>query len=181
MCRCQTSVFISRCTPCCPAAVLSFFFHLSRPTFSQLPDRPFHNLKASQSGDWRILWRWRTSSDGFWSSKLCEKAGRVWGFKIRSKTFHNSLDKISRSPDFKALKLWNGQSGLPHSVHAVFTIGSSVSKKKKALRKCENRSFPKKKKLVFSSRSRVMRLFPPVGLISRFYHLSIYINNKCKL
>ena len=45
------------------------------------PDRPFHNLKASQSGDWRILWRWRIRSDGFWSSKLCEKAFRERGVK----------------------------------------------------------------------------------------------------
>ena len=33
-----------------------------------LPDEPFHNLRASRSGDWRILCSSRTSCDGFRTS-----------------------------------------------------------------------------------------------------------------
>ena len=35
-----------------------------------LLDRPFHNFRASRSGDWRILWSSGTSCGGFWISKV---------------------------------------------------------------------------------------------------------------
>ena len=40
-----------------------------------LPDRPFHNFKASKLEDWLILWSRETSRDGFyWNSKSAEKS-----------------------------------------------------------------------------------------------------------
>ena len=42
-----------------------------------VPDETFHNFIASKSVDWRILWSYEMSMDGFKSSKICESARRV--------------------------------------------------------------------------------------------------------
>ena len=39
---------------------------------AQLPGRPFHNSRASQSGYRRILCSWGTSYEGFWNSKIAK-------------------------------------------------------------------------------------------------------------
>ena len=46
--------------------------HIFVPTKCQLSDRPFHNLRAPLSGDWRILCCSEIKSDGLKSSKSCE-------------------------------------------------------------------------------------------------------------
>ena len=40
------------------------------------PDPPFHNFRASRSGDQRILGRSKTSCDGFWSFQSYQRVGR---------------------------------------------------------------------------------------------------------
>ena len=44
-------------------------FGLIKP-ISNKPDEPFHNFRASASGDWRILCSSKTSCDEFWGTKI---------------------------------------------------------------------------------------------------------------
>ena len=43
---------------------------LRLPSSSRLPDEPFHNFRASKSGDRLLLCSSGPSSDGFWGSKV---------------------------------------------------------------------------------------------------------------
>ena len=53
-------------------------YSIARPTLHtrRIPDEPFHNFRASRSGDRQILFSSGTSCDGFWSSKIGKKF--VW-------------------------------------------------------------------------------------------------------
>ena len=80
----------------------SNFFFGSQPA----TDEPFHNFRASRSGDRRFLCSWGTSYDGFLSSEIVKGfVGYFFYFATMAEHFTTVL--VSNSPIYKYQNRWS--------------------------------------------------------------------------